>query len=93
MREAQVRPDPAKAPLSRFTLVRLDDAEHAFVWSVPDLHLDGWSWPIVFLEVAEVDSGRGKRPRFCRRPHLIRISSHGSAVMTPRSMRVFGVKR
>ncbi len=41
-----------QAPLSRFTLVRLDDQTHRFLWSVPSLLLDGWSWPLVFADVS-----------------------------------------
>ena len=39
-------------PLSRFTLVRFDDKTHRFVWTVPSLLLDGWSWPLVFADVS-----------------------------------------
>ena len=44
--------DLATAPLSRFTLIRLADAEWRFLWSVPEILMDGWSWPIVFREVS-----------------------------------------
>ena len=41
-----------QAPLSRFTLVRIDEDTHRFLWSVPALLLDGWSWPLVFADVS-----------------------------------------
>ena len=44
--------DLTKAPCGRFTLLRLAPDDHFFCWSVPDLQLDGWSWPIVFSEAA-----------------------------------------
>ncbi len=48
---AQVN-DLTKPPCSRFTLLRLSAEDHFFLWSVPDLQLDGWSWPIAFGEAA-----------------------------------------
>lgn len=41
-----------QAPCGRFTILRLEPDDHFFCWSVPDLQLDGWSWPIVFAEAA-----------------------------------------
>ena len=38
-------------PLMRFALCRLTDSKWKFVWSVPAILLDGWSWPLVFSEV------------------------------------------
>ncbi len=46
-----------RAPLSRFTLVRFDDNTHRFLWSVPALLLDGWSWPLVFADVSKAYQG------------------------------------
>jgi non-ribosomal peptide synthase protein (TIGR01720 family) len=37
-----------EAPLMRFGLIRLAEERWKFVWSVPALLLDGWSWPLVF---------------------------------------------
>jgi amino acid adenylation domain-containing protein/non-ribosomal peptide synthase protein (TIGR01720 family) len=42
------------APAMRFTLVQKSADEWGFVWSVPALLLDGWSWPVVFREVSNV---------------------------------------
>ena len=50
--DASVINDLTKAPCGRFTLQRLAADDHFFCWSVPDLQLDGWSWPIVFAEAA-----------------------------------------
>jgi len=43
--------DLACAPLSRWTLMRVGESEHLFVWSHPHLLLDGWSLPLVVEEV------------------------------------------
>ena len=43
--------DLSQPPLTRFALLRLRDDEHHFVWSLPDLLIDGWSWPIIFKEL------------------------------------------
>ena len=46
--------DLTKPILSRFTLLRLAPDDHFLLWSVPDLQLDGWSWPLVFGEAAQL---------------------------------------
>lgn len=38
-------------------LVRMTDECWQFLWSVPDIVLDGWSWPVIFAEVSEIDPG------------------------------------
>jgi amino acid adenylation domain-containing protein/thioester reductase-like protein len=43
--------NPARAPLMRLTLVRLEDDLHHFIWSNHHLLIDGWSVPIVLREV------------------------------------------
>ena len=50
--------DLDQAPLSRFMLVRTDKDTHRFLWSVPSLLLDGWSWPLVFADVSRAYAGR-----------------------------------
>jgi amino acid adenylation domain-containing protein/non-ribosomal peptide synthase protein (TIGR01720 family) len=40
-------------PLSRFLLVRTEDARWKFAWTVPALLLDGWSWPLVFRDLSQ----------------------------------------
>ena len=42
----------ATAPAMRFALVRVEDQVWRFLWSVPALLLDGWSWPMVFRDVS-----------------------------------------
>jgi non-ribosomal peptide synthase protein (TIGR01720 family) len=43
-----------EAPVMRFALIRLSDDARYFLWSVPALLLDGWSWPVVFREVSQL---------------------------------------
>ena len=43
-----------EAPVMRFTLVHLAGNLWHFMWSVPALLLDGWSWPIVFREASQL---------------------------------------
>ena len=43
-----------EAPVMRFSLIRLSDDARYFLWSVPALLLDGWSWPVVFREVSQL---------------------------------------
>lgn len=38
----------AKPPLMRFALRQVTDGKHKFLWSLPSLLVDGWSWPLVF---------------------------------------------
>ncbi len=40
------------SPAMRFALVRLTGEEWKFLWGVPALLLDGWSWPLVFRDVS-----------------------------------------
>ncbi|MEH2306734.1 amino acid adenylation domain-containing protein [Nostoc sp.] len=40
-----------KAPLMRFSLIRVADETYEFVWSFHHLLVDGWSWPIIFQEL------------------------------------------
>ncbi|HEX5107390.1 MAG TPA: amino acid adenylation domain-containing protein [Vicinamibacterales bacterium] len=42
------------APAMRFALIRTADDAWKFVWSVPSLLLDGWSWPVVFHDVSRI---------------------------------------
>ena len=41
-------------PVMRFALVRLDHHTWKFLWSIPPLLLDGWSWPVVFRDVSRL---------------------------------------
>ena len=44
----------ADAPAMRFKLIRLADETWKFLWSVPALLLDGWSWPLVFRDASRL---------------------------------------
>jgi amino acid adenylation domain-containing protein/non-ribosomal peptide synthase protein (TIGR01720 family) len=44
--------DLARAPLLRLTLVRLAEEHYELLWTTHHLYIDGWSWPVVFREVA-----------------------------------------
>ncbi|MDQ1410727.1 MAG: hypothetical protein QOJ41_2462 [Acidobacteriaceae bacterium] len=46
--------DLTHAPVMRFKLVRLDDSMWRFLWSVPGMLLDGWSWPLVFRDASRL---------------------------------------
>jgi amino acid adenylation domain-containing protein/non-ribosomal peptide synthase protein (TIGR01720 family) len=42
------------APVMRFALIRLTDTTWKFLWSIPALLLDGWSWPVVFRDASRL---------------------------------------
>jgi amino acid adenylation domain-containing protein/non-ribosomal peptide synthase protein (TIGR01720 family) len=46
--------DLTQAPVMRFKLVRLNDSTWRFLWSVPGMLLDGWSWPLVFRDASRL---------------------------------------
>jgi hypothetical protein len=54
--------DLATPPLTRLALLRLGDDEWRFVWSHHHLQIDGWSWPIVFRDVATIYCGQPLSP-------------------------------
>ncbi len=43
-----------EGPALRFALVRLSEDTWRFLWSVPPLLLDGWSWPIVYRDASRL---------------------------------------
>jgi len=55
--------DLTAAPLSRVALLRVaDDACH-MVWSTHHLHVDGWSWPLIFADLGRCyEAERQGRP-------------------------------
>ena len=53
--------DVSVAPLSRVTLIRLDDENHELVWSTHHLCVDGWSWPVIFRDVGAAYEALGER--------------------------------
>ena len=46
--------DLAHAPLLRLILVRLDEDRYDLLWTTHHLYIDGWSWPILFKDLAAV---------------------------------------
>lgn len=46
--------DLAQAPLLRLHLVRLGEDRHDLLWTTHHLCIDGWSWPIVFKDLAQI---------------------------------------
>jgi amino acid adenylation domain-containing protein/FkbH-like protein/non-ribosomal peptide synthase protein (TIGR01720 family) len=50
-----------EAPVMRFKLVRLAEETWKFVWSVPALLLDGWSWPLVFRDASRLYEAHTKK--------------------------------
>ncbi|MFI9360445.1 amino acid adenylation domain-containing protein [Kitasatospora sp. NPDC053057] len=43
--------DLARPPLMRFTLIRLGEERHRFLWSVHHIVMDGWSFPLAVREL------------------------------------------
>ena len=52
--------DPARAPLMRLCLVRLENERHRLLWSFHHALLDGWSVPLVLQEVLELHRSRAQ---------------------------------
>jgi amino acid adenylation domain-containing protein/non-ribosomal peptide synthase protein (TIGR01720 family) len=46
--------DLTQAAVMRFKVVRLDDRAWRFLWSVPRMLMDGWSWPLVFRDAGSL---------------------------------------
>ncbi len=46
--------DLSQAPLMKLALIREREGVHTLHWTTHHLLLDGWSWPLVFAEVAEI---------------------------------------
>jgi non-ribosomal peptide synthase protein (TIGR01720 family) len=46
--------DLSQAPVMRFALIRLAGNRWKFLWSLPALFLDGWSWPLVFRDASRI---------------------------------------
>jgi non-ribosomal peptide synthase protein (TIGR01720 family) len=44
----------SEAAVMRFRLLRLTDTSWKFLWSVPAMFLDGWSWPVVFRDASRL---------------------------------------
>ncbi len=55
--------DLAAGQLLRLTLVRTQNDEWQMVWSTHHLLIDGWSWPVIFSELAQFYSGESALPK------------------------------
>jgi hypothetical protein len=52
--DARTRLDPSRPPLMRVTLLHLANDEWQLLWTTHHLCIDGWSWPRLFKEIAEI---------------------------------------
>jgi amino acid adenylation domain-containing protein/non-ribosomal peptide synthase protein (TIGR01720 family) len=52
--DARTRLDPLRPPLMRVNLLHLADNEWQLLWTTHHLCIDGWSWPRLFNEIAEI---------------------------------------
>jgi amino acid adenylation domain-containing protein/non-ribosomal peptide synthase protein (TIGR01720 family) len=55
--------DLAAGQLLRLIMVRTRDEEWQMVWSTHHLLIDGWSWPVIFNELAKFYTGEGALPK------------------------------
>src|SRR5262249_38086776 len=53
-KDARTRLDPSQPPLMRINLLHLADEEWQLLWTTHHLCIDGWSWPRLFKEIAEI---------------------------------------
>ena len=69
----------------RFKLIRLSEETWKFLWSVPALLLDGWSWPLVFRDASRLYAAFAKNdspqmePARPYRDYLEWLGQHESA--------------
>jgi amino acid adenylation domain-containing protein/non-ribosomal peptide synthase protein (TIGR01720 family) len=56
--------DPRWAPLARVSVIRTAADTHRMVWTTHHLHVDGWSWPLIFRDLAAAYEARrqGRAP-------------------------------
>ncbi len=56
--------DPARAPLQRVSLLRLEDERHCMLWTNHHMLLDGWCLPLVYADLmrAYAALGAGRAP-------------------------------
>ncbi len=55
--------DLAAGQLLRLILIRTRDDEWQMVWSTHHLLIDGWSWPVIFNELAKFYTGEAALPK------------------------------
>ena len=53
----------AAGQLLRVSLIRTRDDEWQMVWSTHHLLIDGWSWPVIFKELASFYAGNAALPK------------------------------
>jgi non-ribosomal peptide synthase protein (TIGR01720 family) len=75
-RDARTGLDLTSPPLMRVTLVRLAEAEWRLIWTTHHLCIDGWSWPRVFKEIADIYAALEEQ----RPPELEPAAGFGSYV-------------
>jgi amino acid adenylation domain-containing protein/non-ribosomal peptide synthase protein (TIGR01720 family) len=92
--------DLAAGQLLRVSLLRTRDDQWQMVWSTHHLLIDGWSWPVIFDELAKFYSGAAALPKpRAYRDFIAWVSnrSHGEAEefwreylrdYTPRTLRI-----
>lgn len=54
--------DLGTPPLTRLALFRIAENEHRFVWTHHHLEIDGWSWPVLFRDIAALYAGGSPPP-------------------------------
>ena len=69
----------SQPPLTRFALFRVAPEDYRFVWTHHHLEIDGWSWPIVFHEVAALYRGTATSAREAV-PRLYRVAHTSSRI-------------
>ena len=52
-----------QSPMMRFTLIHMSEDSWKFLWTVPAILLDGWSWPLVFRDVSRIYDGLSQQTR------------------------------
>jgi amino acid adenylation domain-containing protein/non-ribosomal peptide synthase protein (TIGR01720 family) len=55
-------------PAMRLALIRLTDTTWKFLWSVPAMFMDGWSWPVVFHDASHFYAVHAQNERVLLEP-------------------------
>lgn len=65
--------DLARAPLTRFAVIRLEEQVYRFIWTFHHILLDGWSLPLILKQVSEAyRTPEGAFPADIARPRPFR---------------------
>jgi len=64
----RTRFDLTRPPLMRTALLRTGDETYHLLWGTHHLHVDGWSWPLIFGEVSKIYAAlrQGREPQLER---------------------------